>query len=283
MKSNYYPISLFIVILLVNFISWIVTLLKRSLKNFLSTKTITYIKYIPISIARVKNWYPFLLNYIGLKNEDIDRIYQLRNGTKFQVHYSLDAATIFVIYIRRDYGKMPDNSIIVDIGANIGVYSVYSSLQGKNNLVYAYEPIKETFDHLAENIKINDCQDKIIPFNYGIASKKEKRKMYLVDSVNNTIIESNSDLPSVEVETITLEDIFVDNSLDKIDLLKLDCEGAEYEIFYNLPDQYFPKIKEIRMEFHGLEKGKELRAFLETKGFKINKFKKGNLWAVYTE
>lgn len=238
-------------------------------------------KYVPISILRVKNWYPFLTNYIGLKTENIDRIYQLRNGTKFQTHYSLDAATIFVIYVRRDYGKMPDDAIIVDIGANIGVYSVYASLMGKNNTIYAYEPVPETFGHLSENIKINDCQDKIIPFNYAIASKKEKRKIYLVDSVNNTIVESDRDLPSVEIETITLADVFVENNLEKIDLLKLDCEGAEYEIFYNLPDEYFPRIKEIRMEFHGQKKGEELRDYLKTKGFKINKFKKGNIWANY--
>ena len=164
--------------------------MKRSLKNFLTFKTITYLKYIPKSMIKVKNWSPFLSNYIGFKNEDIDRIYKLRNGTNFQTHYSLDAATIFVIYIRNDYGKAPNDSIVVDIGANIGVYSVYSSRQGKNNIVYAYEPIPETFGHLTENIKINDCQDKVIPFNYAIASKKEKRKMYLVDSVNNTIIEN---------------------------------------------------------------------------------------------
>ena len=256
--------------------------MKRNLKNFLSFKTITYIKYIPISIIRVKNWYPFLLNYIGLRNEDIECVYTLRNGTEFQTHYSLDAATIFVIYIRRDYGKVPIDSIIVDIGANIGIYSVFASLQGKNNVVYAYEPMKETFEHLNKNIELNDCKDKIIPFNYAIASKREKRKMYIADSVTNTITSSNPNLPSVEIETITLDDILKENNLEKIDLLKMDCEGAEYEIFYNLKEENFSKIKDIRMEFHGLEQGIELRDFLKKKGFKINKFKKGNLWAVYT-
>lgn len=254
--------------------------MKRNLKAFLTTKSLTYIKYIPISILRVKNWYPFLLNYIGIKNEDIERIYKLRNGTKFKTHYSLDAATIFVIYIRKDYGNIPNDSIIVDIGANIGVFSIFASKNGKNNIIYSYEPIEETYSHLQENIILNDCKDSIIPFNYAIASKKEKRKMFLVDSVNNTIIESNSNLPSVEIESITLEDVFKDNNLERIDLLKLDCEGAEYEIFYNLPDNLFSKIKEIKMEFHGQKKGEELRDFLIKNNFIIKRFKKGNLWCI---
>ena len=136
-------------------------------------------KYIPLSIARVKNWYPFLLNYIGIRNEDIDRYYRLRDGTKYKSVQSLDAATIFVIYIRKDYGNVPDNSIIVDIGANIGVYSVYASTKGKNNKIYAYEPMKENFEILKQNVALNNCEGKVFSFNLAVASKREKRKLYL--------------------------------------------------------------------------------------------------------
>lgn len=254
--------------------------MKRNFKSFLSMKTITYIRYIPISIFRIKNWFPFLLNYIGIKNDNFERIYRLRDGTKFKSVQSLDAATIFVIYIRKDYGNVPDNSIIVDVGANIGVYTVYASLKGNNNKIISYEPMKDNFDILNDNISLNNCQNNVITHNLALASKKEKRKFYLSDAVEHSLIPRGNDSVDkfVEIETITLADVFTQNSIEKIDLLKMDCEGAEYEIFYNTTDEILKKVKEIRMEFHGLKEGTELKEFFEKKDFTINKFEKGNLW-----
>lgn len=251
--------------------------MKRSLRSFFSTKTIIYLKYVPKSILRVKNWFPFLLNYIGIKNDNFERYYKLRGGIKFKSMQSLDAATIFVICIREDYGDIPNDAIIVDIGANIGVYSIWASTKGKNNKIYAFEPMKDNFELMQENLALNNCNN-VISFNYAVASKKEKRKLYLNDAVEHSLFSREDDQEFVEIETVALTNIINENSLDQIDLLKMDCEGAEYEIFYNTPESYFEKIKVIRMEFHGTKEGEKLRDFLIEKGFIIDLFKKGNLW-----
>ncbi|MHA2105420.1 MAG: FkbM family methyltransferase [Candidatus Hodarchaeales archaeon] len=254
--------------------------MKRSLKDFLSFKTISYIRYIPVSIFRVKNWYPFLLNYIGLKNDNFERVYKLRNGVAFKSVQSLDAATIFVIFIRKDYGDVPDDSIIVDIGANIGVYSVYASLMGKNNKIFAYEPVIDNFNVLQENIQLNNSEENIVAFNLGVSSQKEKRKLFLIDAVEHTLIEKNETQNFIEIECVSLNDIIEENNLPKIDLLKMDCEGAEYEILYNTAKENLQKIQEIRMEFHVVKDHDvhSLAKYLEENGFKVNLLKKGNLW-----
>ena len=67
-------------------------------------------------------------------------------------------------------------------------------------------------------------------------------------------------------------DIFVENNIEKFDVLNCDCEASEYEIFYNAPDKYLHKINEIRFEYHNLTNEKsnigELTIFLKGKSFK---------------
>jgi len=80
---------------------------------------------------------------------------------------------------------------------------------------------------------------------------------------------------AIEVENITLQAIMDQNELEIIDLLKLNCEGAEYEILMKSPLGYLHRIKEIRMEYHNFElDGKvfdlqPLVGYLEKQNFQI--------------
>jgi len=87
------------------------------------------------------------------------------------------------------------------------------------------------------------------------------------------------------VETIALKDFFDGNGISKVDFLKIDCEGAEYEILYNCPQDVLRKIGKISMEYHNLNRmlekrglkasapkeynGEELGLFLEKSGFNV--------------
>jgi len=262
-------------------------------------KIIKYIKYLPKIILQIKNWPNFILHYVGFKKGGAEYIF--RNGIRIKTKDAISSATIAVIFIKKDYGYIPDNSIVIDIGANIGVYSIFAS-QSKNTIIYAYEPMADNFNLLKENIKLNKLEKRILPFNLGIAGNKEKRKLYLgespfhsflsaKESPFNALYDNSEEIKSQEyseINCISLKDIFEENKIERCDLLKIDCEGAEYEILYNLPEEYFRKIKEIRLEYHNHLNNKEntgesLKRFLENKGFKVSKFKKssefqGDLW-----
>lgn len=254
-------------------------------------KIMIYLRYLPIIIFKIKNWPVFLLNYVGFRNTDAEYIF--RNGIRIKTADSISAVTIAVIFIKKDYGEIPNNSVIIDIGANIGVFSIFSA--GKNNIVYSYEPMSDNFRLLDENIKLNKLENRVFAFNLGIAAKREKRKLYLGKSPFHSFLpaasspfnvlysdgERTNEQSFLEINCISLKDIFDENKISECDILKIDCEGAEYEILYNLSDSYFKRIKEIRMEYHNhlnqyKNNGEYLKSFLTDRGFSVEKFKKGS-------
>lgn len=258
----------------------------RKLSEIFSLNAFKHIAYLPAIISKVSNWYSFVMNYIGFTNEGTR--YQFRNGLQIVTNEGIDTATIIVVFFKHDYGTIEDNSTVIDIGGNIGSFSLYAGSSARNTKVYVYEPLPKTFDLLSENIRINHYEDKISAFNLGVGSKKEKRKLFLTGgSPFNTLYSDKPDDNYVEINLLSLEDIFVENNIEKCDVLKCDCEGAEYEIFYNAPDKYLKKINEIRFEYHNLsgENGNidSLTNFLASKGFNRTVFRadtplSGNAW-----
>ena len=254
--------------------------MRRKIKVLLNLKLVLkHLLYIPKIIARIKNWVPFLLNYIGLKNQP--QTYYLRNGIKLKTNEGVDSETISVIFIKTDYGKIKDNSQIIDIGANIGVFSIYAVSTSKYTTVYAYEPMPKCFQLLLENIKINKYEKKIIPFELGVTLKKEKRKLFLVGGSPFNTIYTDKQNNFIEINCIGLKDIFDTNKINRCDLLKIDCEGAEFEILYNTPIEYFSKIQEIRLEYHNQKQARytinSLIKFLERNHFKLIYYRKDGI------
>jgi len=273
--------------------------MRRKFNLVLFIKMIVYLKYFPSIVFKIKNWFIFTLNYIGIKDEGCTYIF--RNGLKIKTKDGLSSGTIAVVFIKKDYGNdIGDNSVIIDIGANIGVFSLFAS-QSKNTTIYAYEPMPENYDLLKENIRLNKLEKNILPFNLAIGARAEKRKFYLgscpshsfspiSESPFNALYGDHTQEEKqkfIETNCIPLKDVFDKNNIERCDLLKTDCEGAEFEILYNLPDEYFKRIKKIRLEYHN-HFGKKnnvdyLIGFLKRMGYKIVKIKRpsdyqGDLW-----
>lgn len=262
--------------------------MKRPFKKILSKNAFSHIRYLPAIIQKIKNWPTFLFAYLGIINKYKNNIV-FRNGLKLKTFQKFDTATIAVVFIKEDYGKIHDNAVVVDIGANIGAFSLYAASSAKNVSVYAFEPMPENFKSLQENIRNNIHKNNIEIFQSGVAGTNNKRKLFLNDSPFHTLYATDTDNNEyLEIECLTLDDIFKNNSLDKIDILKLDCEGAEFEILYQTPKDYIARINEIRMEYHNQDDKtfniKALTSYLAGHHFKPT-FKRadankstGNIW-----
>ena len=164
--------------------------------------------------------------------------------------------------------------VVIDIGANIGLFSLYASKYAKQ--IYALEPAVQHFDTLNRMIAFNKLTN-IKPIQKALYYEKTKLPFYHND-LNQTMWSlyanvQNSDIPPEMVETVTLEDLFKEEKIDHVDLLKLDCEGSEGEILGGKPfTKVADKIDTIVMEYHSfsIRPLNQVLDSLKNRGFRVS-------------
>jgi FkbM family methyltransferase len=232
------------------------------------------IKKIKLSIKalkEMKNPWIYFLDYLGLKKGEL--VYKIKNK-KIKVRAKTIDKSIFTeVALEEKYFpkklKLGKNSVILDLGAHIGIFSVLANLKFPYAKIYSIEPAKDNFRLLSEQTKIN--QTNIHPFNVAISNKKGKMKLYSGrHSARQSLLRKEGDNFDV-VETLSLKDFFKEQKIEKCDLLKIDIEGGEYDLFYSTPKEIFKKIKIIFLETHEIEGENpgELIEFLKKQGFEI--------------
>lgn len=273
--------------------------MRRGLEEIFSFKAISHLRYLPLALATVKNWPLLLFNYTGIKDEGA--VYYLRKGLRIKTGDGHGAAILFVIFVEKGYGAVPpENSVVIDIGAHVGVYSLYAS-QSKNTKIYAFEPSPENFSLLQENIQQNSVTSRVFAWPFAVGPTSGRMRLYLRQNASGlhsflpiskatfqiTYRRTSSNETPLVVPCISLKDIFDQHNISRCEVLKIDCEGAEYDILYALPKAYFQRIQTILVEYHHYSKdekytGKALLSFLKNQGFRLQKVVKlghqGTAW-----
>ena len=135
----------------------------------------------------------------------------------------------------------------------------------------SFEPIQNNFNLLVDNLESNKLKN-IFPFNLAVSKNSSEIKLFLDnDDSAHSIFEKNNNF--ITVKSISLQKIFDENNINSCKILKLDCEGAEYEIIDSLPEEYFNKVQNIIIEYHLAdskpELGKNLISKIKNAGFEI--------------
>jgi FkbM family methyltransferase len=121
--------------------------------------------------------------------------------------------------------------LIIDGGANVGDYSIWINKTCKNCKIYSLEPVKTTFDKLSYNLR---NFNNIIPVNKGLYSENCTKKINLFScdehsSIYNIQGLSYDIINTAEIELISGDNFLKNNGIEKVDFLKLDLEGAEFD------------------------------------------------------
>ena len=199
-----------------------------------------------------KNWYVYPLVYFKLTKKD-HVIFQTKTGLKIKIRVnSTDLMALTHVWMIQEYSNsgfdINDSDIVIDIGAHIGLFALFASQFCKQGKIFCFEPIKENYELLVENINSNKIKN-IIPFNFAVSKESDSVKIFLNDdySGHSMFLETNN---FVIVKSKSLLDIFSENNIQECNFLKLDCEGAEYDIINSLPSDFLNKIKKSVIEYH---------------------------------
>jgi hypothetical protein len=143
--------------------------------------------------------------------------------------------TIIEIFHYGEYEPLGvEGRVVVDVGAYIGDSAIYFALKGARKVI-AIEPHPGAFAEMLDNIKLNNLEGVIIPVNAGLASKPGK-----------IYIENVGAVPAV-----TLSELISRFGVDPNDaVLKMDCEGCEFDIILN-DYEHVKLFKELILEYHG--------------------------------
>ena len=204
------------------------------------------------SIKLFKNWYVYPLVYFKLTKKD-HVIFQTKTGLKIKIRVnSTDLMALTHVWMIQEYSnsdfEINDSDIVIDVGAHIGLFALFASQSCKRGKIFCFEPIKENYELLVENINSNKIKN-IIPFNFAVSNTSDSVKIFLNDdySGHSMFLETNN---FVIVKSKPLLDIFIENNIQECNFLKLDCEGAEYDIINSLSPEFLNKIKKYAIEYH---------------------------------
>ncbi len=241
-------------------------------------------------IRNLSNWELYLAVKAGLTQTDPLR-FVTRSHVKVEVPRRL-VQTFKEIFMDECYMQglgrpVTENASIIDIGANAGYFSLFALARFPGVRVVAFEPLPANFC-LLERQKANNGSLPMACVNKAVAGSPGYLELAYdaTDSFSTsaTLFKGASgQLDAIRVEATTLHDILAEFKIVRCDLLKMDCEGAEYEILYRLPPEDLQRISQIAMEVHnGSGEGENIDAletFLKTSGFKTRRRPVGMLWA----
>jgi len=247
-----------------------------------TTKMACYVVYLMRCVFTIKQPLMFIFDYLAVKSPK-NKTVSLRNG--FVIHLSNapeDVVTVFLIFAKREYGSIVKGAVILDVGANIGIFSLYACMNGAKK-VYAFEPNQQAYDLLSENVLRNNLTHHIVAKRLAITGEADRQVKFPVNaSPKNQIIVGNFKGDYELVNTSTLKHVMDENKIDLVDLLKLDCQGMEYEIIDGLDKATADKIHAVKMEYHYSEEERIISS-LKGHGLYLTYKKKkselmGNLW-----
>lgn len=232
-----------------------------------------------ISIVKsLRNWSIFYTDYFGMDKAPI-KTFLFRNGLKIKFRGNRrDASTVKEVGFLDEYKfaqeTLPENAVIIDIGAHIGTFSLMAAKRYPKARIISFEPLPENCQFFLENVELNHFKN-IKLRREVVAAKSGELTFNMYDNVTaGTLFIQENDAPSgtISCNAVTLDSVFESERIDRCHCLKLDCEGAEFEILLNAPDALLRRIDVITMEYHnGLTpySHKDLEKRLTDAGFKL--------------
>jgi len=170
----------------------------------------------------------------------------VKNNIKFRRMYGMGVLEVFEEGLYSILNV--DGKVVIDVGAFVGDSAIYFASRGAKKVI-AVEPHPDAFREMLDNIKLNNLENVVVPLNVGLASKPGKICIEKVDIEGTKGTYHRPGECDVMVPAITLADVVSKYDVNHDAVLKMDCEGCEFDVILN-DYEHVRVFKELLLEYH---------------------------------
>jgi len=213
-------------------------------------------------------WWALTLAYAGLRPLVYPYELRLRSGEQITLDERTDLVIFWLVFVRGHYPVAPGDRTIIDVGANIGMFTLYAARRARDANIVAIEPFPDTCARLRSHVERNGLQDRVTILNYAVSGNSgegnmdissdvpsQYRRLYseTIKGVNvrhrNMVEQTPGGVP---VKAETLAQLLDRANIPAGDLLKLNIHGSEYEVLMSSPPGVLKRCKRIVVQYHEL-------------------------------
>lgn len=242
-----------------------------------------YIWSILVLLVCVKNWSALFSIFLGKAFTGLRWLKLRRNHLTMAVTSKMEAWSVKESLLDRFYTRYSDpiqpDWTIVDVGASIGEFCVEAALQVPEGRVIAFEPNPGSINILRQNMRVNGLKN-VESYNVGVWKEKGEITLEIPhdESINARSLdcdkEAGPDCRRTSIPVLSLNEMLELIDVDKIDLMKIDTEGTEFEILMSQPAAIFERIERMIIEVHEISPEKtcqKMVEYLESLGYKTRR------------
>ena len=219
-------------------------------------------------LRETAHWLPITLGYLGLRSLKYPHEVRLRSGERITLQERTDLVVFWLVFARRHYPVQSADRIVVDVGANIGMFTLYAAREAPQCRVIAIEPFPDTRARLRALVEENNLQDRVTILDCAVAASSSTGNMDLAGGIpsqyrriysestqgmnsnhRRTVVETNDGIP---VRMETLDSAFGSAQVPWADLVKLNIHGSEYEVLMSSHPETLRRCKKIAVQYHEL-------------------------------
>ena len=194
---------------------------------------------------------------------------------------------------------LDDGDLVFDVGANVGLFSLYAADRFRDLRIWAFEPVPQVFEKLRANVELYGLEARLFPCALGARSGRTSLTFYprwsgmsgvyadaaadaaisraYIERQEGELAESAGDLLDgrfegrvIECPVRTLSEVIRQEDVERIDLLKVDVERSELDVLLGLEEEDWPKVRQLALEVHD-EDGRlnAITSLLEARGFSL--------------
>ena len=247
-------------------------------------QTYTKFKYYIKSLFKILNGFnnpisvlSFFLNNSNQFERNPRLVHLKKSGLKFWVRSPMDVWSIKETFLddfyklqKKDYFH---NGIIIDIGAGIGEFAIQAAAAYPDSKIFGFEPFPESYRLFERNVALNSLKN-VTAVGAAVTSVSSTMS---IDTSSGNPLQYRMQSGEISTQTIKISTVNLTNYMDQkeiqvCDILKLDCEGGEFDILLPLSAPDLGRFKQIAMEYHDsltIHHHKELVEKLLIAGFQV--------------